>query len=186
MQLKEIINQFYGLSEDSFGKLKAIFDEYDCHKGEVICWPGKVCNDIWFVGNGLAATFIGGMDEQKIYWFNPEGSPLISLNAYIKGEKGYEGFRILENSHLYHTTKNSLFQLYKVDVDIANWGRCLMERQLLDMEHWYIEMAQSTAQKRYEVILHEQPWLLQRVSIEQLAEYMGITRVSLSRIRAKI
>ena len=42
------------------------------------------------------------------------------------------------------------------------------------------------AARRYETLLRERPELLRRVPLETLASYLGITPVSLSRIRARM
>lgn len=44
----------------------------------------------------------------------------------------------------------------------------------------------TTASERYRVLLERTPDLLQRIPFERLASYLGITPVSLSRIRAKL
>jgi CRP-like cAMP-binding protein len=43
-----------------------------------------------------------------------------------------------------------------------------------------------TAKERYAALLNEQPNLLQRVSLKYIASYLGITQVTLSRIRASV
>ena len=48
------------------------------------------------------------------------------------------------------------------------------------------EILEEQASARYENFLKENPLLLQRVSLRDLASYLGITQVSLSRIRAGI
>lgn len=185
MNLKEIIAQFHPLSDDAFCLLEQIFDEERRQKGEVLFAPGDCQTDIWFVSEGLACTYTHYEGERFTYWINPEGSPLISMNPYVKGTPGYEGIRLLEDSILYHTTKPQLVSLYNENIEIANFGRRLMEKELLEVEPWLIEMAKSPALKRYELLIENQPELLQRVSQEYLAQYLGVTRVSLSRLRAQ-
>lgn len=46
------------------------------------------------------------------------------------------------------------------------------------------EMLEENAKERYANFVRDYPTLLQRISLGDLANYIGITQVSLSRIRA--
>ena len=46
------------------------------------------------------------------------------------------------------------------------------------------ELLEDNATERYADFVREHPQLLQRISLGDLASYLGITQVSLSRIRA--
>jgi hypothetical protein len=46
------------------------------------------------------------------------------------------------------------------------------------------EMLEENAKERYTNFINKYPDLLQRISLGDLANYIGITQVSLSRIRA--
>lgn len=186
MKLRDILHQFYPLSDAAFARMEAIFDVERRPKDDVLFQPGSRCSDVRFVGEGLASTFTFHDDECFTYWLCPEGAPIIALNPYVRDTRSYEGFRMLEDSLLYRTTKAQLTRLYNEDIEIANFGRRLMEVELLEVEPWLIEMAKSPALKRYELLIENRPQLLQRVSQEHLAHYLGVTRVSLSRLRAQL
>ena len=72
------------------------------------------------------------------------------------------------------------------DLNIANWGRKLAEIEFMKAEKRMIPLLCTTASQRYERLLQDHPQLLRRVPLECLASYLGVTPVSLSRIRAKI
>lgn len=68
----------------------------------------------------------------------------------------------------------------------ANWGRKFAETEFLQTEERLISLLFTTASERYRELLKDNPDLLQRMPLECLASYLGITPVSLSRIRAKL
>ena len=72
------------------------------------------------------------------------------------------------------------------DIHIANWARRFAESEFLRTEQKLIPMLFLPAARRYETLLRERPELLRRVPLETLASYLGITPVSLSRIRARM
>lgn len=92
----------------------------------------------------------------------------------------------MEDSELYVIKRAKLQQLYNEDIHIANWGRRFAETELLDAEVRVITLLLATATERYRDLLDNQSDLLQRLPLGCIASYLGITQVSLSRIRASI
>ena len=68
-------------------------------------------------------------------------------------------------------------------IHIANWGRKLAEKELLKIESRIISSEMMSAKERYDELIKNSPSLIQRVPLKHIASYLGITQVSLSRIR---
>lgn len=75
--------------------------------------------------------------------------------------------------------------MYRQDIHLANWGRVFAEKEILRAEKSLIPQLFTTGRERYEALLAEQPHLLNRIPLENLASYLGLTPVSLSRIRSE-
>jgi hypothetical protein len=52
------------------------------------------------------------------------------------------------------------------------------------MQHFFTFL-KDTPQQRYEDLLKNKPEIIRRVPLQYIASYLGITQVSLSRIRAR-
>ena len=61
-----------------------------------------------------------------------------------------------------------------------------MEKEIILVEERLISRLLLNATQRYKNLMDHQPELLQRVQLTYIASYLGITPVSLSRIRAEI
>ncbi len=85
---------------------------------------------------------------------------------------------------MYQIDVAQLKLLYAQDVHLANWGRKLAEQELIKTEERLIAMQFKTAQQRYHDLLSSRPELLLRVQLGYIASYLGMSQVSLSRIRA--
>ena len=81
--------------------------------------------------------------------------------------------------------KQALHELFGKDIHISNWGRKFAEQELLKTEERFISRQLKTSTERYRELMNNNPDLLQRVQLGYIASYLGITQVSLSRIRAK-
>ena len=61
-----------------------------------------------------------------------------------------------------------------------------MEKEIILVEERLISRLLLNATERYKNLMDHYPQLLQRVQLNYIASYLGITPVSLSRIRAEI
>lgn len=120
------------------------------------------------------------------FWIGAEGSTLLSMKGFTEELAGYETIELMEDSVLYRLHRDDLHRLFATDIHIANWGRRFAERELLQTEERLIPFLFTTASERYKKLLSEHPDLLQRLPLECLASYIGVTPVSLSRIRGEL
>ena len=87
---------------------------------------------------------------------------------------------------LYVLKHRDLQRLFLDDIHIANWGRRYAETELIATERRLISFLLTDASERYSRLMADNPEYLQRLPLGSIASYLGITQVSLSRIRAKI
>ena len=186
MNLSQISNKIYPLPEASIQKLEEHISEVSFPKGHILLRANKVENSIYFIKKGIARLYTQTPDNEITFLFCKEGDTLVSLKSYVTGQKGYEDVELLEDCELYQLKTEVLEDLYQSDIHIANWGRKLAELELIKTEERFIARQFRTASERYHELLELHPDLIQRVQLGHIASYLGISQVSLSRIRAEI
>ncbi|MBJ2195882.1 MULTISPECIES: Crp/Fnr family transcriptional regulator [Bacteroidaceae] len=186
MEIKEIINRRHILPEDSLALLCRSMELVHYPKGHHVLEIGKIERDIYFISKGIVRAFTLVDGKEVTFWVGKEGATIVSMMGYVKNEPGYETMELMEDSELYVIKRAKLQQLYNEDIHIANWGRRFAETELLDAEVRVITLLLATATERYRDLLDNQSDLLQRLPLGCIASYLGITQVSLSRIRASI
>ncbi|MBS1594397.1 MAG: Crp/Fnr family transcriptional regulator [Bacteroidetes bacterium] len=72
------------------------------------------------------------------------------------------------------------------DLDLMRFYNMVLEETLVNAIRRIEDFTQSSPEERYQRILREQPELIDRAPLKYLASYLGITPVSLSRIRKRI
>ena len=174
MDIHEIINKIYPMPESSVDKLKRLLSKVTYPKGHLILETGKTETNLFFIEKGIARAYIPVDGKEVTFWIGREGSTIVSLKSYVNNQQGY----MLKRKELY--------ELFEEDIHIANWGRKFAETEFLQTEERLISLLFTTASERYRELLKDNPDLLQRMPLECLASYLGITPVSLSRIRAKL
>ena|SRR5690554_309401 len=186
MTIDQILNQIYNLPKTSLELLKDCILEVSFPKGTILLRADKVEKDIYFIKKGIVRAYSDTEDNEITFWFGREGETIISMKSYVENQKGYENIELLENCELYKIKTQELQNLFQKDIHIANFGRRFAEQELIKTEERLISRQFKTATERYKGLLKENPDLIQRVQLGYIASYLGITQVSLSRIRAEI
>jgi hypothetical protein len=72
---------------------------------------------------------------------------------------------LLEDSSIFTIPIDTLNDLYKTDIDIANWSRTIHQVVLLKMQNLRIDRLTLSSKERYEKFLNENPDLVNRVNL---------------------
>lgn len=182
----EILDRIYLLPGTSKQRLTASITEIACPRNSILMEAGKVVPYIYFIKEGIARAYAPAEDRDITFWFGKEGDPVVSMKSYVADLPGYEYIELLEDCILYRLETATLKELFRKDIDMANWGRKFAEKELVKTEELIISRQFKTASERYHDLMREKPDLLQRVQLGHIASYLGISQVSLSRIRAEI
>lgn len=184
--IDKIILRSLDIPNDSLRRMTAIVQSVELPKGHLLFRAGKLEHDLYFLAKGIAHVYYYHGTNKVTLCFNHEGDALISLKSYIQHQPGYEHVELLEPCTLFHLKNAALQRLYTSDIHIANWGRKLAELELIKAEEQLMAKLFKTAAERYRELLEKQPSLLQRVPLGTIASYLGISQVTLSRIRAEV
>lgn len=185
MDIDLIIDNIGKLPEPSRHALKEIISEVAHPKGHILLKADRVEAKVYFIKKGIVRAYTEMDGGEITFWFGREGDTIVSMKSYVAGQKSYENIELLEDCELYEVRNQALHELYGKDIHIANWGRAFAEQELLKTEERFIGRQFKTSLERYTDLINTNPDLLQRVQLGYIASYLGITQVSLSRIRAK-
>jgi CRP-like cAMP-binding protein len=186
MTLDHIVDQILPLPIASKKILCSLFSEHRYRKNEILFRKDQLVSHLYFVKTGIVRAYAPAGDSELTFWFGREGAAVLSMRSYVENKPGYENIELLEDSTLYRAPSDQLQRLFQSDIHAANWGRKLAEKELISTEERLISREFRNAKERYMDLLTSHPDLLQRVALGHIASYLGITQVSLSRVRAEI
>lgn len=186
MNIDTILDAVYPLPPSSKELLKDAVTEVAYPRGHILLKADKIERSLYFIKKGIVRAFASTAGHEITFWFGKEGDAVISMKNYVEHQKGYENIELLEDSELYELKTSEVQAFFLKDIHIANWGRKFAERELIQTEERLISRQFRTATERYRELLNENGDLIQRVQLGHIASYLGITQVSLSRIRSEI
>lgn len=154
-------------------------------KGHFLLRSGDICRKIIFIDEGLVKTCFYKEDKELIMRFFAENSMLSVLDSYIQQKPSKFTILALEPTTITYINRADLEALCKKHHCIETFFRKLLSMATVKMMSRISEMLEEKATERYHNFVNENNHLLQRISLGDLANYLGITQVQLSRIRAK-
>ena len=183
-QLFSFINQHIILDESLTTDLAKIIDEINVSAGSELSNQSTYCRHLYFIKKGLVKFCFNSNGKEFVMRFFEEGVLFTDLESWNK--KQCSDYRIvaLESTEFYTIPLLQFEQLCKQHHALEHFYRKFMTRASLNMMDRIKEILEEDAKKRYSNFVKYNPNLLQRISLGELSKYLGITQVSLSRIRA--
>jgi CRP-like cAMP-binding protein len=186
MEILDIIQGIFPLPRHDAQNLANICEQIVVPKNATIIQTEQICKYIYFLKEGCCRIYYHREEMEIVLDFCFQGDVILSLNSYIHQKPGYEKVDCLEKSVLFRIPSSSLQQLYQTSLPISNWGRKLAELETLKIEDRLLQTLFKTAAEKYRDLLQKEPALLQKVKLGHIASYLGVSQVTLSRIRAEI
>lgn len=186
MEIKQILNQISPLSTTSSKQMIDKIQIVNLLKNKIILSADKIEKKIYFIKKGVVRAYTIDDGKEITFWFGKEGDLILSMRSYVENKIGYETIETIEDCELFEIKMSDLQEFYSTNLEIANWGRKLAEIELIKTEERFISRQLGTAIDRYKKLLEENPSLINRVQLGYVASYLGISQVTLSRIRAEI
>lgn len=182
----QFIHPFTPLSQEAQEALASITKRWELPKGHILVQAGTVCNYLYFIEAGLTRTFYYKDGKEVTDWLSEENSFACSIVSFITRKPDIRSIELLEPSILWALPYQDLENLYVQYHDIERLGRILISDGLVQLQQRFDDLHFATALQRYQRLTHNHPTFLQRVPLGMIASYLGITRETLSRIRAQV
>lgn len=183
-QLYTAVSQWVALSEQQWQQFAAIFKLRQVEAREFIVLPGANQHEIIFVNEGLLRFYyIDEEGEEANKAFIGENEFAGPLASAALGLPLYFGIQALEPTQMLVAQYSDYVNLFEQDLVFERLGRKLTETLLVRKELRTRSLLQQNAKERYLNFLETYPNLADRIPQYQLASYLGIAEVSLSRIK---
>jgi len=178
------LNGISQLEQEASDDLLKDFKTKTFNKNDFLLKPQEVCKYFYFVENGLTKSFSYNKNQEFIMAFFQENMMFTELTSYLAQKPSKYILIALEKTTIKYIHKDAIERHCKRHHCIETLVRKLFTITSVCFMNRISEMLEENATERYNNFIDKYPDLLQRISLGDLANYIGITQVSLSRIRA--
>jgi CRP-like cAMP-binding protein len=186
-QMQTAIVEWVGLADQEWNLLASNFQVKTAQKQEYVLLPGTKVHQLYFVCSGLLRFYYisdDGIESNKA--FITENTFAGSLAAYNLDLPILYGVQALETTILLVANFSDFVALFEQHPIFDRLGRKLAEFLLNRKELRARSLLQQQALERYLDFVQQYPDLVKRVTQYHIASYLGITEVSLSRLKRTV
>lgn len=178
------LNSFINVSDESFEKLQKISSFKLVEANTPVAKAGEVANKIYLLVSGLMRVYLSSESgkEYNKNFFMPL-SFVGSFTAIIKKEPSKLTYEALTDCKLYEIDFNEIATLCRHDIEISNLYNKILEKIFMSYEERQLELISMDAKQRYLRLRKRLPNIDSMIPQYQIASYLSITPVQLSRIR---
>jgi len=184
--LRNTIDQLVRITDDDWELLVPHLSFCHLNKGEYWINEGTKEHQIGFVLSGNMRHFYTDDGEEKTTYFYFENHLVSSYFSALTGQPSKLTIEALTNCQLLIFPYKVLMTLYDRSHLWERFGRKLAEYLVLGLEDRMAGLLILTPEQRYLQLLQENKRIIERIPQHLIANYLGITPVSLSRIRGRI
>jgi CRP-like cAMP-binding protein len=184
---RQHLQRFVVFTDDEWELLVPHLQEKKLKKDQVFAEEGKKAKDIAFVLEGNLRQFYTKDGEEKTTYFYFEYHLMSSYLSCITGKPSELSIVALSDCQLLVFTYPVLQSLYKQSIAWERFGRLIAEYIAIGLEERMVGLLMLSPEERYRQLLAgNKQKILERIPQHYIANYLGITAVSLSRIRNRI
>jgi CRP-like cAMP-binding protein len=154
-------------------------------RNDFLLKEGKVCDFIAFVNSGVIRHYHLKDGKEITCDVTLKNSFITDFRSFTQSIPSEYNFQILKNAELLIIKKWELFELYDNYKNIESLGRIMAEQVALRTIDIAMSLSSDKPQERVEKFIIQRPDLFQEVPQRYLANLLGISPESLSRIRAR-
>ncbi|TAF44215.1 MAG: Crp/Fnr family transcriptional regulator [Sphingobacteriales bacterium] len=182
--LKNFFERLFGqMPQNEWELLKSILEPIEIQKGADIHKIGKYCKHLWFLQNGAVRVYENSNGYDRTTHFFIENNLFIDYHSVLKNSPSEIGFKAEEKCILQQMPYDKLLLLFDKSHFLERLARLMAERQFVMEFELRRQLLNFDALERYEFLIKTQPYIFQRFALKDIASFIGITPVSLSRLR---
>ena len=179
----DFINTRVQISLEIASEIQTLLQIEEFPKGHLLIKEGMIAHRLYFIVNGSARTYYFHDGKDVTSWIYKEDQLITSWSSFFGRQASFESVQILEDSKVCSLTYDHLQDLYFRYPKIQEFGRLIVEEQLVFLDQFYKGFLFSTAKEKYDLLLSVFPDVTSRVNLGHIASLLGITQETLSRIR---
>ena len=186
-EFQEIIKKTFSLDDDLLKIFLDITTIRHAPAGTILLREGEIATKLNIVIKGCLRTyFVKDTGAEITSQFFVENQMVASFESMVTQTPGNQYIEAIEDSIIGIIPAKELQKLFMNNpTALTGFNRFIMNRLIYYMNQ-HASFILDSPEKRYVKLLKESPELASRLPQQYIASFLGITPVSLSRIRARL
>lgn len=170
----------------NWDKIKSCIKEIEVDSKTTLLCEGEISNKMYFIKKGCLRLAYNHKGKDITFQFFFENEAVSSFESFRTGQPSQFSIESIEPSTLLVLRKKDFENLTQEFPEMKSMMQEIMIMRLSRYTKLFLSFIKDTPKERYIELLNNNPQIIQRVPQHYIASYLGITPVSLSRIRKKL
>jgi CRP-like cAMP-binding protein len=184
--LKTYCKNIVPFSDPELELINDFFEIKTIQKKEFLLQDGKICNFIAFIVSGTIRHFHIKDGIEKTCDISCENAWVTDFQSFNNGTNCIMNLQAMENTDVLLIKKENLHKLYAECNKYETLGRLMAEQVAQRATEIAMSLSSDKPEERFVKLMAKQPDLFQRVPQKYIANFIGISPESISRIRNRI
>lgn len=156
-------------------------------KGEYFIKEGETCKQVAFVLTGsLRSYYTSDKGDEVTYCITFPNNLMTAYSSFVTSQPTMENIQAITKTELLIIPKDKFEKLVQQKPNWVYFLKTIAEQQYIELEKRIFQLQKSDATKRYTDLMKNHPEYVQKIPLQYLASYLGISQRHLSRIRKEI
>ena len=154
---------------------------------EIYIPEGKIFKKIFYIKKGLLRIFfVTESGEEKTFFFRWEGQITAIPECIFDNQPTRQTWQALEDCELMEIDFDIVEKLSENNISLIKIRLGFAEKMFLDALKRVESFVLDKPEERYQKLIIQKPEIVKRVADKHIASFIGVTPVSLSRIRKRL
>jgi len=178
--------QFTDFNDSELEIIMPYFETRKFKKKSILLDIGKVSNEVFYIIKGCIRLYCEKDGEELSTYFFTENMFAGSYDSFLSRRPSKVAIETLEECEVLVLTHEAQEKLFDIFPKMNEFIRKAIEQRFILLHDLFISYLLNSPEERYLMLQQERPALLQRIPQHQIASFLGVTPVSLSRIRNRV
>ena len=174
------------LTDEELKLIDTYFEIKALKKKDFLLQNGKICNFIGFIVDGTIRHFHIKDGVEKTCDISFENSWVTDFQSFTHNSYSIMNLQAMEDTTVFVIRKENLYKLYTDCNRYETFGRLMAEQVAQRATEIAMSLSSDKPEERFQNLINKQPDLFQRIPQKYIANFLGVSPESLSRIRNRI
>lgn len=169
--------------ENNWKRFQHVFIEQEIAAKTVLLNEGEIADKMFFIKKGCLRVWFNkdGKDITTQFFF--ENQSVSSIESFLNQVPSLLTIESIEPSTIISIDKVDFDELLSSYPAIKDGFQKIILQRLINYGKLFLSRIKDTPQERYEDLVRNNPEIIKRIPQHYIASFLGITPISLSRIR---
>lgn len=185
-QLRHHIQSLIEISEDELNPIDLFFERQTVPRKKFLLQEGNVCRFVAFLERGAVRHFHTKNGDEKTCDISFEGRWVTDFQSFNTQQPAVINLQALEDSSFIIIQRDRLNALYAQYPKYETFGRLIAEQIAQRATEIAMSLSSDRPEERFRKLMLSQSDMFQRVPQKYIANFLGVSPETLSRIRHRI